>query len=143
MGIKITTDSHGVKIWRSDKYRFPQYAIGIQKKMDDGTYVTEYKAVRFRKGVELNNGEEIRIYDAFPTLEVWADKQTGEKRQKEVWMILDFDYVTQQPPMQPQPETQRAAANYAPQQAPAPQPSQMGFDDLPPEFSATEDDIPF
>lgn len=134
MGIRITTDGYGIKVWRSDKYNYPQYAVGIQKKMDDGTFVTEYKAVRFRKGVELANGEMINIHDAFPTLEVWFDKKTNEQRKKEVWVILDFTYINQQPQRQPQQQ---------PAPAPQPQPAQMGFDDLPPEFQATEDDIPF
>lgn len=143
MGIRITTDDYGVKIWRSDRFGFPQYAVRISKKLDNGEYINEYQAVRFRKGVELANGDEIYINDAFDTLEVWQDKQTGETKHKRVWQILDFSYRARQ--AQPAPAQPQA---YPQQAAPMPQqPVQMQissqFSDLPDSFQAAEDDIPF
>lgn len=132
MGIRISTDDYGVKVWRSDKYRYPQYAVGIQGKDDDGKYVTEYQRVKFRRGVELENGSEIRIHDAFPTLEVWQDRQTGETRHRAVWMILDFGYINAAPkPAQPAPQRSQ------------PEPQQLTWDGIPDSFAAAEDDIPF
>lgn len=134
MGIKITTDDYGVKVWRSDKFGFPQYAIAVGTKTEDGSRVNEYQQVQFRKGVELENGDEIYIDDAFPTLRTWTDKQSGELRHKTVWMITDWSYRARQEKLDvPAPIQQ------APQK---PQP-QIDMSDLPDTFSAAEDDIPF
>lgn len=148
MGIKITTDDFGVKVWRSDKFGFPQYAVRISKRQASGDFVNEYQPIKFRKGVELANGDEIYINDGFSCLEVWQDKQTGETRHKQVWQILDFSYRArqeQQAPAQPQAYPQQA---YPQQAAPIPQqPVQMQmssqFTDLPDSFQATDDDVPF
>ena len=127
MGIKIITDDYGVKVWRSDKFGFPQYAVAIGTKTESGERITEYKQLQFRRGVELANGDEIYIDNAFPTLRIWQDKQTGETRSKEVWMVTDFTFRSRRE------ETQ----------TPAPEPKQTTFDDLPDSFDAVEDDIPF
>lgn len=131
MGIKIKTDDKGVKVWRSDKYQYPQYSVMIWHDTDDGERVTEYKQLQFRKGVELANQDEIIINDAFPTLRIWKDKQTGELKHREVWMVLDFSFKTGEPPVQQEltPVTASEAATL--------------FDDLPDSFSAAEDEIPF
>lgn len=122
MGIRITTDDYGVKVWRSDRHGFPQYAVAISIKTDSGERISEYKQVQFRRGVELENGEEICIDGGFPTLRTWKDRQTGEERSKEVWMITDFRYRKQAPPKQSLQDT---------------------IEDLPDSFAAAEDDIPF
>lgn len=121
MGIRITTDDYGTKVWRSDKLGFPQYAVTISTKTDSGEIIREYKQVQFRRGVELDNGEEIFIDDAFPTLRTWKDRQTGDVRSKEVWMVTEFRYRTQTP----QPK------------------QQVAIEDLPDTFAAAEEDIPF
>lgn len=145
MGIKIITDDRGVRVWRSDKYGFAQYSVSIQTKKENGGYITEYKQVKFRGGIELENGDTIIIKDAFPTLDTWHDKTTNELKTKEVWVIMDFVYKTDAP------QTERRAADLQSKaeealgfrkQAPATQmqmTSQMS--DLP--FAAAEDDIPF
>ena len=125
MGIRIKTDDYGVRVWRNDKYGYVTYSISIQGKKDDGGYVNEYKQVKFRKGIELENGSEIIIHDAFPTLDVWKDKQTGEFRQKEVWVILDFSYLRS-----------------APQKRAVSRGSLEDFD-VDDHFEAVEDSIPF
>lgn len=136
MGIRITTDDFGVKVWRSDKFGFPQYAVRISKRQASGDFVNEYQPIKFRKGVELANGDEIYINDGFSFLEVWQDKQTGETRHKQVWQIMDFSYRARQEPAQPQAKQQAA---------PAPDQSSVmaQFDDLPDAFQATDDDVPF
>ena len=130
MGIRITTDEYGVRVWRSYRYGHPNYSISIQKKKDDGGYITEYKQIKFKGGVEVENGADIIIRDAFPTIDTWKDKNTGELKKKEVWVIMDFHYRREAPERPEQPA-------YA-----EPKP-QMDFNDMPDTFQATEDDIPF
>ena len=133
MGIRITTDDYGVKVWRSDKYGFPQYSISVGK-TESGKH--EYKQVQFRKGVELANGDEIYIDEAFPTLRTWKDKQTGEERCREVWMITEFSFRARHEENMPKAP---APIQQAPQK---PQP-QIDMSEIPYTFSAAEDDIPF
>lgn len=132
MGIRITTDEYGTRVWRDDKHGYTNYSITIQKKMESGSYVSIYKQVKFRKGVEVANGEEICIYDAFPTVETWKDRVTGEFKKKEVWMILDFGYKQKPQPQQTSRQEQKIPAT-----------QQSMFEDLPDTFSAAEDEIPF
>ena len=128
MGIKIKTDDYGVKVWRSDKYQYPQYSVAIWQDTENGERVTEYKQLQFRRGVELGNGEEIIINDAFPTLRTWKDKKTGEIKHREVWMVLDFNFKMQAPVQRQQTVVQETLGD---------------FNDLPDTFAAAEDDIPF
>lgn len=136
MGIRITTDDYGIKVWRSDRYEYPQYAVAISSKTESGESVTEYRQLQFRRGIELANGEEIIIHDCFPTLRVWQDKQTGETRHKEVWVVLDFSYKTQHQAPDPQPARQQ-------NQQPVQMQITSQMTDLPDSFDAVEDDIPF
>ena len=129
MGIKITTDDYGVKVWRSDKYQYPQYAISIQGKDENEQYVTEYKRVKFRRGVEFQNGEEICIDSAFPTLDVWKDKKTGQVQHREVWVVLEYHYASEHKQEQRQSQVSRG--------------SLIDPAELPDSFSAAEDEIPF
>lgn len=128
MGIRITTDEYGVRVWRSDRYGHTNYSVTIQKKKEDGGYITEYKQVKFRGGVEIENGTDIVIRDGFPTIEWWNDKNTGELKTKEVWVILDFVYKS----AAPRPQVRE----------PQPVPEDM-FRDMPDTFQAAEDEIPF
>ena len=127
MGIRITTDDYGVRVWRSDNYGRPTYSISIQTKTEDGSYIRDYKQVKFKGGVELENNREIIIRDAFPTLDTWTDKQTGELKKKEVWVIMDFVYKNAAPKQPVQREYR-----------PIPE-----YDDLPDTFEAVEDSVPF
>jgi hypothetical protein len=120
MGIKITTDELGVKVRRSDRFKFPSYYIKISRQVD-GQWVNEFQDIRFRKGVEVEDGDEIIIHDAFPTLDVW--KKDGEVKSRCVWQILDFHYRSEM-------------INHAPKEAVMPE-------DLPDSFAAADDDVPF
>ena len=125
MGIAISTDDYGVTVWRSDKFGFPQYAIGVQKKEQD-RYITDYQAVRFKKGVELENKEKIKILHAFPVLDTW--EKNGQDFKRIVWMITDFTYMDRaERPVQ---GTQMQMAS-------------VQRDNVPEGFNAVEDDIPF
>lgn len=121
MGIKISTDNRGVKVWRSDKYEKPTYAIQISKKEGD-TWVNEYQKVRFRGSPDIPNGTIIYIRDGFTTLETWVKDNMEHKRI--VWVIMDYSY-----------EGMKEAPNQSFIDMPEP--------DMPDSFSAAEDDIPF
>lgn len=90
MGIKIMTDEKSVKVWRSDKYDKPRYSIAIGKKEGD-FWINHFQPVRFKQGIEVQNGQEIFIQHAFPVVDSWVkdDKQLT----KETWVIMDFTYA--------------------------------------------------
>jgi len=138
MGIKITTDDYGVKVWRFDQHGFPQYAVALSGKMEDGTKKTMYQQVVFRQGVELENGEEIFIRNAFPKLRIWRSKKDKLLHTKEIWMVTDFVYKTSNT----QPDYSQAQ-NTQPNYSGAQQETFSSFDDMPETFAAAEDDIPF
>lgn len=118
MGIRITTDDKGIKVWRSDRFERPTYAVQVSKKEGDG-WINHYQPVRFRQGVEIANGTVIHIRDAFPTLDTWT--KDGQEFKKQVWMILDFDT-----------EGQTVS-----------RPRPVEAEELPDSFAAAEDEIPF
>ena len=92
MGIKITTDDKPVNVWRNDRNGFPQYAITISKKGDDGKYIREYQQIVFRKGVELQNNdpeakpnerviqktEKKSMADAMDIATIWLERSEEE-----------------------------------------------------------------
>lgn len=121
MGIKITTDNRGVKVWRSDKYEHPSYAIQVSKREGDG-WINDYQPVRFRQGINIPNGTLIYIKNAFPTLDTWVKDDQQFKRK--VWMIMEFEAEGMK------------ASQTSPQMS-------MEPEDLPDSFSAAEDEIPF
>lgn len=125
MGIKITTDDYGIRVWRSDKFGFPQYAV-VTGKTESGK--SEYQQVQFRHGIELENGAGIYIDNAFPTMRTWKDKNTGEEKAKSVWMITSFRYKTDD-----KPDIQLPVRPLATDL----------LDDLPDSFAAADDEIPF
>ena len=146
MGIRITTDEFGVRVWRSDRYGHPNYSVSIQKKKDDGGYITEYKQIKFRGGVEVENGSDIIIRDGFPTIDTWNDKNTGELKKKEVWVIMDFHY-RQEAPERTEPQTSfntgMGERAYVDSEITDTYKRKTGYDDMPDTFQAAEDDIPF
>lgn len=78
MALVIKTDEKGLKIWRNDEGQFPRYSYTIGKKQQDGSYINCYQSIRFKKGVEVANGEEIVIDNAFFSFDV--DKQDEKKK---------------------------------------------------------------
>lgn len=117
MGIKIMTDGKPVKVWRSEKNGYASYAISIGKKEGD-TWINDFQPVRFLKGIDVPNGAEIVIKNAFPTLDTWV--KDGQQFKRKIWQIMDFE------------GPRLKQDNYTTQEA-----------DLPEEFSAVEDSIPF
>lgn len=94
MGVKVSTDERGVKIWVDEKGSFPRYSYSIGKKNDKGEYDNFYMNVKFRKGLDApENGEEIIIKDAFQTFDVWNDKE-GKKHTIPVVMVMDYESMS-------------------------------------------------
>lgn len=125
MGIRISTDDRGVKVYRSDKGNFPSYAVRISKKEGD-TWISDFQKVHFKGGADIPSGTEIQIHDAFPALESWV--KDGQQYKRIVWIIMEW------------------SDGIGPYQAQSKKPEQVGldsFDDLPDTFAAAEDDIPF
>ena len=119
MGIKITTDYKGIKVWRSDRGQYPSYAIQVSKKEGD-TWINDYQKVRFRGSPDIPNGTEISIRDGFPALETWV--KDGCEHKRIVWVIMDYSY---------------------PGMTEKPKQSFMDMPDYPDSFSAAEEDLPF
>ena len=121
MGVRISTDHRGVKVWRSDRGEYPSYAIQVSRKEGDA-WINDYQRVRFKGGADIPNGTDIYIKDAFPTLEFWV--KDGQEHKRIVWMIMDYAFDGQ---------TEKPKQTYI----------EMPEPDMPDSFSAAEDEIPF
>ena len=73
MGLVITTDDKGLKIWRDDKGQFPRYSYSISRKNDNDQWVNVYKDVKFKNGVDVENGTVISIKKAFESFNISKD----------------------------------------------------------------------
>ena len=73
MGLVITTDDKGLKIWRDDKGQFPRYSYSISRKNDKDQWVNVYKEVKFKNGVNVENGTVISIKKAFESFNIASD----------------------------------------------------------------------
>lgn len=73
MGLVITTDDKGLKIWRDDKGQFPRYSYSISRKNDKDQWVNVYKEVKFKNGVNVENGAVISIKKAFESFNIASD----------------------------------------------------------------------
>ena len=89
MGIKITTDYKGIKVWRSDRGQYPSYAVQVSKKEGD-TWINEYQKVKFKGSPDIPNGTLIHIKDGFAALETWVSD--GVEHKRIVWVIMDYEY---------------------------------------------------
>ena len=119
MGFRISTDNKPVKVWRSDKYEHPTYAIQVSKKEGD-TWVNEYQKVRFRGSPDIPNGTEVTIRDGFPALETWV--KDGYEHKRIIWVLMDYEYAGMKE---------------------APKPTFITMPDYPDSFSLAEEDLPF
>ena len=89
MGIKITTDDRPVRVHRYDnKDGKTSYAIRIAKKEGDN-WVGSFQKIRFKKGVEVHDKQDICIKDAFPTVDSWVKDE--QQFTRIVWQIMEFD----------------------------------------------------
>jgi len=92
MGLKITTDDKGVKIYRNDKttsngMSFATYSIMVSTKKGD-EYINSFIDVMFPKGTELANKVTINIKDAWFMVSEYKDKRYTKL------YVKDFDIMT-------------------------------------------------
>lgn len=88
MGLIIKTDDKGLRIWRNDKGQYPSYYYSISRKVKDGNWENTFRNVKFKKGVEVENGTDIVIDNAFESFESW--EKDGKTFKKDYLMITDF-----------------------------------------------------
>lgn len=119
MGTRWMTDKKGEKIFRSDKYDKPYYAIRVSKKEGDA-WVSEYQEVRFRGSPDIPHKTIVHVKDGFETLRTYVKDDREYTKIIKVAMDYTFDGMKEQPV-----------------------PTYMQMPDLPDTFSAAEDEIPF
>lgn len=119
MGIIFKTDNRGIKVWRSDKYDKPTYAIQVSRKEGD-SWVNKYKRIRFKGSPDIPNGTVVHIKHGFEALDTWV--KDGAEHSDIVLIATDYEYD---------------GMKVAPKQ------SFMEMPDYPDSFSAAEEDLPF
>lgn len=91
MGLIVTTDDNGVKIFAHEKEsangKFMTYSLGVNSKTQNGDWVNGYIACRFKKGVNVPNKTKIKINKSF-----FVASKSGEKSYTHL-MITDFDVL--------------------------------------------------
>ena len=91
MGLIVTTDDYGVKIFahekESEKGKFISYTLGINTKTQEGNWVNGYISCRFKKGVSVANKTKIKIKKSF-----FVATKSGDKSYTHL-MITDFDVL--------------------------------------------------
>lgn len=91
MGLTVTSDDKGVKVFAKEKNgangTFKTYSVGISSKQND-EWVNGYIDVLFKKGVDVANKSVIKINNAFYVCSKYNDKVYNKL------MITDFDVIT-------------------------------------------------
>lgn len=121
MGTRWSTDDRGEKVYRSDKFEKPQYAIRVSKKEGD-SWISEFQEVRFRGSPDIPNKTIVYVRDGFETLKSWVKDGMEHTKIIKVAMDYTFDGMTEKPKQSFM---------------------EMPEPDLPDSFSSAEDDLPF
>ena len=91
MGLTVTTDDKGVKIYANEKEgpngKFTSYSLGVSSKNQSGEWVNGYVNCRFKKGVSVANKAKIKINSAF-----FVASKSGDRTYTHL-MITDFDVL--------------------------------------------------
>ena len=91
MGLIVSTDDNGVKIYANEKEgpngTFMAYSLGINSKNQNGDWVNGYIQCRFKKGVSVANKTKIKINKSF-----FVATKGGDKSYTHL-MITDFDIL--------------------------------------------------
>ena len=91
MGLTISTDEKGVKIFRKEhdgqNGKWYTYSMKVASKTMQGEWLNGYVDCTFKKGIGVNNKAVINIKNAFPTVTKYQEKTYVK------WMILDFDVI--------------------------------------------------
>ena len=104
----IRTEITGeTKVWRNDDKGFAQYTTSIGKKNQEGNYDNAYIEVKFKKGVNIENGTVINIVKGFLTFRQYEK----DNKRFTIWqiMVLDFDTEYMDAPKEPSIEDSFAA----------------------------------
>ena len=96
MGLRVTTDEKGVTVFANEKESangsFKVYSLGVSSKNQDGGWTNGYIQCRFKKGINVENKQKIKINSGFFYATKYKDKTyTGI-------MITDFDIVNAENP---------------------------------------------
>lgn len=89
MGLVVSTDEKGLKIWKDEKSQYPRYSYCISRKNGE-QWENCYQSVKFKKDVNVPNGAVIQIKTAFFSFDVAKD---DPKKKYPYLMITDFDIV--------------------------------------------------
>ena len=96
MGLKITTDDRGIKVYRKDNISkagnpYSRFFIMTSSKNQDGSFTSAYTDVLFKKADadKITNKCVIKINNAFPTVSEWNDVKTIK------YFIMDFEVITE------------------------------------------------
>jgi hypothetical protein len=95
MGLNVSTDDKGLKIWRNDEGQYPRYSYTISRKNQDGTWDNCYQSVRFKKDVSVSNGVVIKINNAFFSFDTAKD---DPKKKYPYLMVTDFSVISEPEP---------------------------------------------
>lgn len=92
MGLTVTTDDKGVRVFANEKTtsnggKFTLYSLAVSSKDKDGNWTNGYVNCRFKKDVVVNNKAKIKINNAFYT----ATKSNGKTYTS--LMITDFEIL--------------------------------------------------
>lgn len=89
MGLVVSTDERGLKIWKDEKSQYPRYSYCISRKNGE-QWENCYQSVRFKKDVSVPNGAEIQIKNAFFSFDTAKD---DPKKKYPYLMVTDFEIV--------------------------------------------------
>ena len=91
MGLIVSTDEHGVKIFAHEKEgangNFTSYTLGINTKDQNGNWINGYISCRFKKGITVPNKTKIKINKSF-----FVASRSNNKSYTHL-MITDFDVL--------------------------------------------------
>ena len=80
----MSTNIEGkAKVWAKDFDGKKVYSISVSNKDQQGNWVNAYQQIRFKRGIDVENGTEID-FRAFATVSIGREKNTV------IWQITEF-----------------------------------------------------
>lgn len=93
------------KVWANEHDGgWKSYKISISNKTQEGTWINAYQPVRFKKGVDIENGTVIN-YKGFATV------VKGRENNYVLWQITEFEIVGEEPIATPEPQFEAFTEN--------------------------------
>lgn len=82
-------NKYPVKVFKKEINGFKVYSIGLNKKLQNGSYINGYIDARFRKDVEIDDSKKIYIKDA------WLDFYLDNDKKTRLYIFINkFEYVS-------------------------------------------------